>query len=378
MSHFYPTDYLASLAAKIEGWSEQLGFQQVGITDTYLADEEAHLKQWLQKGYQGDMQWMADHGDKRSRPDELLPGTVRVISLRMNYLPPDTEPISILKSSDKAYIARYTLGRDYHKSVRTKLSNLAKLIEDDVKEFVGDEVANQRPFVDSAPVLERPLAVKAGLGWQGKHTLVINEEAGSWFFLGEILTNIPLPLSHEIVEDKCGDCEACLKVCPTDAFPQPYVLDARRCISYLTIEHKGAIPIEFREVMGNRVFGCDDCQAICPWNKHAQFTDESDFHPRNSLQAEELKTLYQWDRETFLKKTEGSAIRRAGYEGWIRNLSIGMGNADPDPEVVLLLEQRRGEVSPMVDQHIEWAINQQKRTSPRKRKLKNPDKPLNN
>ncbi|MEL7398992.1 MAG: tRNA epoxyqueuosine(34) reductase QueG, partial [Pseudomonadota bacterium] len=258
-------EQLQALVDNIEQWAQELGFQQVGITDTDLSAEEPRLKEWLDKGYQADMDWMADHGDKRSRPHELLPGTLRVISLRMNYLPTDTDPIRILKSPDKAYISRYTLGRDYHKLVRKRLSKLAQKIQQQATQFYTDADIQQRPFVDSAPVLERPLAAKAGLGWIGKHTLLLNEEAGSWFFLGEILTNIPLPITARAVANQCNDCQACLKVCPTDAFPRPYQLDARRCISYLTIENKGPIPLEFREPIGNRIFGCDDCQIGCPW-----------------------------------------------------------------------------------------------------------------
>lgn len=366
--------YLSELVEKINTWGQSLGFQQVGICDIHLEDEETRLQEWLDKGYQAGMTWMGDHGNKRSRPDELMPGAQRVISVRMNYLPDDTQPIHVLKDSSKAYIARYTLGRDYHKLMRKRLAQLAKQIEADVVKHYPEHPIIQRPFVDSAPVMERPLAAKAGLGWQGKHTLIINESVGSWFFLGDIITSLPLPINTTPVQNQCGDCDACLKVCPTDAFPKPYVLDAGRCISYLTIEHKGEIPEEFREPIGNRIFGCDDCQAICPWNKHAQFTDEDDFHPRHNLGNEEIQQLFLWDEDTFLKRTEGSAIRRTGYEGWNRNLAIALGNSPSDTHTMAMLEQRLGEVSENVDNHLRWALERQRNPRIRKRKIKNPER----
>lgn len=296
-----------------------------------------------------------------------MPGTLRVISVRMDYLPADTDQIQVLKSPEKAYVSRYALGRDYHKLIRKRLSILAKKIE------AAAPGAQQRAFVDSAPVMERPLAEKAGLGWVGKHTLVINAEAGSWFFLGEIMTNLPLPLSQQPQDNQCGDCIACLKVCPTDAFPRPYELDARRCISYLTIENKGPIPEEFREPMGNRVFGCDDCQAICPWNKFARPTQEDDFQPRHGLANSDLLTLFNWNEEQFLSRTEGSAIRRIGYERWLRNLAVGLGNAPSDPNIISALEQRLGTVSDLLDEHLQWALAQQRQPNRRrKRKIKAP------
>lgn len=272
---------LNSLANKIQSWAQDLGFQKIGISEIDLSKEEAPLRAWLAKRYCGSMEWLNENIEKRLHPNLLLPGTLRVISARMNYLPPDTQEIKILKSSEKAYLSRYALGRDYHKLMRKRLAKLANQIETWLSENNLPVDVQQRAFVDSAPVLERPLAERAGLGWTGKHTLILDDQDGSWFFLGEIFTNIPLPLTNRAKENRCGDCEACLKVCPTDAFPRPYELDARRCISYLTIEHKGPIPEEFREVMGNRVFGCDDCQLICPWNKYAKPTDEKDFHPRH-------------------------------------------------------------------------------------------------
>lgn len=365
----------------IQQWGKELGFQQLGVSDCDLNLEETRLEQWLEKGYHGEMEWMAAHGKKRSRPDELLPGTLRVISARMNYLPGDTQQIKILKNSEKAYVSRYALGRDYHKLIRKRLSQLAKKIETAASErgicrqYMTGEAISQRAFVDSAPVMERPLATKAGLGWQGKHTLVIHPDAGSWFFLGEVFTNIPLPLNTDIQQNQCGSCQACLKVCPTDAFTQEYEMDARRCISYLTIENKGAIPVEFREAMGNRVYGCDDCQAICPWNKYATPTVEVDFSPRHQMDSRELVDVFLWSEEEFLKYTEGSPIRRIGFENWLRNLAVGLGNAPTSDKVLQALEQRRHYLSterpnPMVLEHVEWAIQQhlQRQNNPRWRR----------
>ncbi len=297
------------------------------------------------------MAWMAEHGDKRWRPDELLPGTLRVICARMDYLPPNSDMIATLRDGDKAYLSRYALGRDYHKLIRKRLASLARDIEE---QWPGSVI--QRPFVDSAPVMEKPLAEKAGLGWAGKHTLILNSEAGSWFFLGEIYTSLPLPVDEPEQPDRCGSCTACLRVCPTNAFPQPYVLDARRCISYLTIEHKGSIDEELRPLMGNRVFGCDDCQAICPWNRYASPTDEKDFHPRHGLADSDLVTLFRWDEETFLAKTAGSPLRRIGYERWRRNLAVGLGNGSATPEAVAALREAREDSSPLVREHIDWAL----------------------
>ncbi|GAA6150939.1 tRNA epoxyqueuosine(34) reductase QueG [Pseudoteredinibacter isoporae] len=362
-------DKLEELARLIPIWGRELGFQAVGISDTDLQQQENDLQTWLNKGYQGDMKWMGEHGHKRSRPDELLPGTKRVISARMNYLPPSTEPIRVLKDSSKAYVSRYALGRDYHKLIRKRLSQLAKQIED----FIGRE-HGARAFVDSAPVMERPLAEKAGLGWTGKHTLLINREAGSWFFLGEVFTNLELPLNPEPEPNQCGDCKACLQVCPTDAFPKPYVLDARRCISYLTIEYDGIIPEEFRDPMGNRVFGCDDCQAICPWNKYAQQTQEPDFLPRHKLHDSDLLELFAWNEEAFLQRTAGSPLRRIGYQRWQRNLAIGLGNAKPSMEARQALAGKLPEANAVLADHLHWAIAQQENPQRRrKRKIKRQD-----
>lgn len=363
---------LNQLAQDIKQWGRELGFQQLGIADINLSDAEVRLQEWLAKGYQGHMEWLAAHGNKRARPAELLPGTVRVISVRMDYLPGDTQQIQILKNPTKAYLSRYALGRDYHKLIRKRLSLLAQRIDDALPDDYPFKGQN-RAFVDSAPVMERPLAEKAGLGWTGKHTLIINSHAGSWFFLGEIFTFVPLPVDISTQSDQCGECTACLKVCPTDAFPRPYELDARRCISYLTIEHKGPIPEEFREPMGNRVFGCDDCQAICPWNKYAQFTGEKDFLPRHGLADADLLNLFMWSEAEFLARTEGSAIRRIGYEGWLRNLAVGLGNAPSDNLIIDALQQRREAASDLLKEHIDWALAQQQNPQRRrKRKIQNP------
>lgn len=369
---------LKQLAADIKIWGRELGFQQVGITDIDLGDAEARLQAWLAKGYHGSMEWLTAHDNKRSRPADLVPGTVRVISVRMDYLPGDTEQIKTLKDPTKAYVSRYTLGRDYHKLIRKRLSTLAKQIDDalpaDYLQHLGQPNSSEwinRAFVDSAPVMERPLAEKAGLGWQGKHTLIINSSAGSWFFLGEIFTFLPLPIDQPDQPNQCGECTACLKVCPTDAFTAPYELDARRCISYLTIENKGAIPLEFREPIGNRVFGCDDCQAICPWNKYAQFTQETDFLPRHGLANSDLVTLFNWTEKEYLTNTEGSAMRRIGYEGWLRNLAVGLGNAPSDLRIIEALQAKRESVSPLVQEHIDWALGQQAKGNYRRsRKIK--------
>jgi len=378
--HDHPQS-LVELAQHIKQWGRELGFQQVGITDTDLSEEEPRLQAWLDKGYHGDMGWMADHGNKRSRPDELLPGTRRVISVRLDYLPADTEQIKVLKNAEQAYVSRYTLGRDYHKLIRKRLSQLAKRIEAAAEQLPSGQcptltsengdIISQRAFVDSAPVMERPLAAKAGLGWVGKHTLVINSEAGSWFFLGELYTNLPLPVDKSTEVNQCGDCKACLQVCPTDAFTQAYELDARRCISYLTIENKGSIPEEFREPMGNRVFGCDDCQAICPWNKFASFSKEDDFQPRHALDRTRLVELFAWTEEQYLKNTEGSAIRRIGFEAWLRNLAVGLGNAPTTDEVIDSLNARAEYPSELVQEHVQWALKQHENPNRRrKRKIK--------
>jgi len=363
---------LTQLTQEIHHWSRELGFQQVGIARADLSTEKQRLNGWLDANYHGSMTWMLEHKELRISPEKLLPGTTRAICVRMDYLPPDTEQIKMLKSPQKAYISRYALGRDYHKLIRKRLAALAKKIEQFcIDNNFADEIS-QRPFVDSAPVLERPLAAKAGLGWVGKHSLLINEHAGSWFFLGEIYTNVPLPLNENSAQNRCGDCEACLQVCPTDAFVEPYVLDARRCISYLTIENKGVIAKEFREVMGNRVFGCDDCQAICPWNKHAHITRENDFHPRHNLHVADLVELFKWSEKEFEEKTAGSPIRRIGHQNWLRNLSVGLGNAAASEDIISALKTRLEERhEDWLTEHFQWSLARQ--LSPpkrRRRKLK--------
>ncbi|MBB3060984.1 tRNA epoxyqueuosine(34) reductase QueG [Microbulbifer rhizosphaerae] len=359
---------LPELAAQIKIWGRELGFQQIGITDCHLERHGERLREWLAAGYNGDMEWMGAHGEKRWRPELLQPGTLRAISARLDYLPPDTQPVRVLKDSGKAYVSRYATGRDYHKLIRKRLAQLAQKIDAWCEEH-GIE-SSGRAFTDSAPVMERALAEKAGLGWIGKNCMVINSGAGSWFFLGEIYTNLALPVDGSEEPNQCGDCTACLKVCPTDAFVGPYQLDARRCISYLTIENKGAIPEEFREPMGNRVFGCDDCQIICPWNKFAKPTAEGDFYPRHGLDDGDLLQLFRWSEEEFLRRTEGSAIRRIGYERWRRNLAVALGNGEADSEVIGELESALPRETPLVVEHIEWALARLRSGRRRKRKIK--------
>ncbi|TOQ76956.1 tRNA epoxyqueuosine(34) reductase QueG [Vibrio parahaemolyticus] len=339
------------LAQQIKVWGKELGFQKVGICDVDLSEHEAALQKWLDAGYHGSMDWMARHGMMRARPNELLPGTVRVISVRMDYLPPEAKFASNLANKNHAYISRYALGRDYHKLVRKQLNKLGKLIEEEVGQF------GYRPFVDSAPILERPLAQKAGLGWTGKHSLILDKECGSWFFLGELLIDLPLPVDTPSV-DQCEKCRACITSCPTQAIVEDKVVDARRCISYLTIEFDGVIPEEFRKPMGNRIYGCDDCQLVCPWNRYADVTKQEDFHRRESFHHPDLVELFQWDEATFLKNMEGSAIRRIGHEQWLRNISVALGNAEYSQRVIDALNARLGE-SKLLDEHIEWALTQQ-------------------
>lgn len=341
---------LLALKANIVDWGKELGFQQLGISDVDLREAEQRLGDWLHTNFHGTMGYMQRHGRKRSRPAELVAGTVRVISVRMDYLPqPQDIATSLLDHDSQAYISRYALGRDYHKVLRGRLRALARLIEQRIGEF------GYRVFVDSAPVLEKPLAEKAGLGWVGIHTNVINRNAGSWFFLGELYTDLPLPVD-ERETSHCGSCRACIDVCPTGAIVAPYKLDARRCISYLTIESRESIPVEFRSAIGNRVYGCDDCQLYCPWNKFATPTTEGDFAPRHNLDAVDLTELFSWDKDTWLEKTQGSAIRRVGYECWLRNIAVGLGNAKTTPSVIAALNNRRGSDSKLVAEHVEWAL----------------------
>ncbi len=341
---------LAALARRVKDWGRELGFQQVGIAGIELGEHEAHLRRWLAAGHHGEMDYMAAHGDKRSRPAELVPGTLRVISLRMDYLPGDTRMAEVLAQPDKAYLSRYALGRDYHKLIRKRLQQLAECIQAEIGPF------GYRAFVDSAPVLEKALASQAGLGWIGKNTLLLNKQAGSWFFLGELYVDLPLPVDAAHGSEHCGRCQACLDICPTAAFVAPYQLDARRCISYLTIELKGSIPVELRPLIGNRVFGCDDCQLVCPWNRFARPTQQGDFRPRHGLDDSALAELFGWSEEQFLARTEGSPLRRAGHERWLRNLAVGLGNAPSSAAVLTALQQRREHPSALVREHVEWAL----------------------
>lgn len=341
-----------SLLEKIRGWATDLGFDQIGITDTDLSAHEQYLQEWLNDGMQGEMEYMQRHGRKRTRPEELIPGTTRIISVRMNYLPPRARNAEeVLADPQLAYISRYALGRDYHKVMRKRLQTLATKIQSEVGEF------GYRAFVDSAPVLEKALACKAGLGWVGKHTNLLSEEAGSWFFLGELFTDLPLPLSTPSSEH-CGTCRACIDVCPTQAIVAPYKLDARKCISYLTIEHKSAIPLEYRSAMGNRIYGCDDCQLVCPWNKFSKTSPLPDFVKRHDLDSSTLVSLFLWSEQDFLDYTEGSAIRRIGYQQWLRNVAVALGNADSSQAVTVALQSRLGEASELLAEHIQWALQQ--------------------
>ena len=317
-----------------------------------MCQDEEHLRDWLQRGLYGTMQWMAAHGDKRSRPQELIPGTLRVVSVGLDYGRNDSDQAwHTLADGERAYVARYALGRDYHKLMRNRLQKLAERVQQELGPF------GHRVFVDSAPVLERALARNAGLGWIGKHTCLIDSDGGSWFFLGEIYLDLPLPVD-EPASAHCGSCVRCIEVCPTRAIVAPYRLDARRCISYLTIEHEGAIPEELRAPIGNRIFGCDDCQLVCPWNKFAKRSDEPDFRARNDLDTATLPQLFAWEEDEFLHRTEGSAIRRSGHERWLRNIAVALGNAPSTPEVLAALESRRDHPSPLVREHVAWALAQ--------------------
>jgi epoxyqueuosine reductase len=351
---------LQKLAFELKQWASELGFADLGITDTDPGRHEAAMQRWLQAGYHGEMDYMARHGSKRSRPAELEPGTLRVISVRMNYWPKveddnaEAAANAVLENGEKAYLSRYALGRDYHKVMRQRLKQLGERLEARVA------TTHYRLFVDSAPVLERGFAQKAGLGWIGKNTLLIHPQAGSLFFLGELFTNLPLPIDAPFDSQHCGSCSACLDLCPTKAFVGPHVLDARRCISYLTIELKGSIPEELRPLMGNRVFGCDDCQLVCPWNKFTRLTDEKDFTPRHQLDTADLIRLFNWTEAEFLQNTEGSPIRRTGYAGWLRNLAVGLGNAPSSPAAVQALRSREQHPSALVREHVRWALEQQR------------------
>ncbi|MDD1612771.1 MAG: tRNA epoxyqueuosine(34) reductase QueG [Methylococcaceae bacterium] len=346
-------EQMQRLATRIKQWGMELGFQQVGIADTDLDQAEQHLTAWLGKNYHGEMDYMQRHGLKRSRPGLLQPGTLRIISVRMDYLPESASAMDkSLADPNEAYISRYALGRDYHKLIRGRLQKLADKIQSDIGQF------GYRAFVDSAPVLEKALAEKAGLGWIGKHSNLINRKAGSWFFLGEIYTDLPLPIDQSATSH-CGVCTACLNICPTRAIVAPFQVDARRCVSYLTIELYGSIPEALRPLIGNRIYGCDDCQLVCPWNRFAKLTAESDFRPRHRLNMQQLLDVFAWDEQTFLSKTEGSAIRRIGHERWLRNIAVALGNARHSPEVIAALRTRLEHSSELVKEHVRWALDRQ-------------------
>ncbi len=341
-------DY-APLAHAIKAWGRELGFQAVGIAGIDLTASESGLTEWLAAGFHGDMHYMARHGLNRARPAELHPGTLRVISARMNYHPQAAEGWSVIGTPEKAYIARYATGRDYHKVLRGRLRQLARRIEGEIGAF------GHRVYTDSAPVMEVELAAKSGLGWRGKHTLLLSRDAGSYFFLGEIYTDLPLPADAPVT-DHCGSCSKCLDICPTGAIVAPYRVDARRCISYLTIELKGAIPLELRPLIGNRVYGCDDCQLVCPWNRYAEVSGEPDFRVRHGLDDAELADLFAWSESQFRERMAGSAIHRIGFERWSRNLAVGLGNAPTGTAVVGALRSRADDPSPLVREHVAWAM----------------------
>jgi len=339
----------------IRAWALELGFPQLAVTGIDLSEHEAHLMSWLDKNYHGTMDYMTRHGVKRSRPDELEPGTLRVISVRMDYFPPEATSIhKVLKDPELGFISRYATGRDYHKLIRKRLQKLVDKIQLEIGPI------GYRVFTDSAPVLERAIAENAGLGWIGKHTCLINRSVGSWFFLGEIYTDLPLPTNEQKSKNHCGSCSACIDICPTQAIIAPHQLDARRCISYLTIELKSAIPVEFREAIGNRIYGCDDCQLICPWNRFSRPSDEKDFQVRHGLDAPDLLALFNWTENEFLEKMQGSPIRRIGYMQWIRNIAVAIGNITPTDQahcerLLQILKDKRPNVTPLVQEHIDWA-----------------------
>lgn len=343
------------LRNQIIQWSESLGFNYTGFTNTQLGNHETRFLNWLDAGYHGEMDYMQRHSDLRINPPSLHEGTISIISVRMNYLPEDhAEPWSVINDGHLAYISRYALGRDYHKLMRKRLQQLAEKIQKEIGEF------GYRAFVDSAPVLEKAAAEKAGLGWIGKHSNLISRDAGSWFFLGELYTDLPLaPDQQATAENHCGTCQDCIDICPTNAIVEPYIVDARKCISYLTIELRTSIPVELRPLIGNRIYGCDDCQLVCPWNKFLQHTCEKDFSPRDNLDSTDLITLFAWAEQEFLTRTEGSAIRRIGHECWLRNIAVSMGNAPKDQKIVDALTTRREHSSEMVREHVNWALEQQ-------------------
>jgi epoxyqueuosine reductase len=346
---------MESIAKKIKAWGIGLGFNQVGISDINLESAKKPYFEWINSGFQGEMSYLNKHKALKFKPDSLVPQTIRIISTRLDYLPKENNTQKILQNKNKAYISRYALGRDYHKVVRGKLKKLTQKIQNEIKALP----VNFRVFSDSAPVLEVEIAGKSGLGWRGKHTLLINKEHGSWFFLGEIYINLPLPIDKKVV-NHCGICSACIDVCPTKAIIAPYHLDARKCISYLTIEHKGSIPIVFRKAIGNRIYGCDDCQLVCPWNKYGKITKEHDFMIRNNLHNLSLIESFEINESKFKKLFNGSTILRIGYEQWLRNIAIGLGNAPKSDRIISVLKSRLTNTTKLVREHIEWALEQHK------------------
>ena len=344
---------MPALLTKIQTWAQELGFDALGVSDTDLNEHKAYLLDWLQKGAHGTMRFMENHFEKRTQPEMLLSDTLRIVTVRMNYLvPTQIAADELLKQTDMAYIARYALGRDYHKLMRKRLQKLADKISAEVGHF------NYRAFVDSAPVMEKALAQKSGLGWVGKHTLNLNKHAGSFYFLGELYTDLPLPVSVPATQH-CGSCQKCIDICPSQAIVAPFKLDARRCIAYLTIEHHGPIPVEYRKTIGNRVFGCDDCQLVCPWNHFAQVTYDAALQVRNNLDASRLLDLFTWSEETFLERTRASVLRRLGYTRWLGNIAIALGNAPYDAAIVTALHQATKHNNAVVREHAQWALDEQ-------------------
>jgi len=338
-----------TIEQRVKRWGRELGFDAVAIAGTELAEEEARLLEWLGRGWHGEMDYMARHGVRRARPAELVPGTASIITVRLDYKPEAADAWDVLEDPERAFVSRYALGRDYHKVLRARLQALADRMTAELGAF------HYRVFTDSAPVMEVSLATRSGLGWRGKHTLLLSRDAGSLFFLGELFVALDLA-KDAATTAHCGTCERCIDVCPTKAIVAPYQLDARRCISYLTIEHGGSIPEELRPLMGNRIYGCDDCQLVCPWNKYARTTREADFAVRNALDAARLVDLFAWTEEEFNRRLEGSAIRRIGHAQWLRNIAVALGNAPTSDAVIAALRARAGDPSPLVREHVAWAL----------------------